>query len=126
MISKIQERSVVKKNTKNCLTYAKSFPIIDIFIISFLRSVIRQQFFSVLFFNMYEQEFKYVFRLFTFVGMHPMKKMIKPLVIFNFVLTLYVTILILLRLLLNTDLLVVESVGVFSQVQYLILYNYTV
>lgn len=65
---------------------------------------------------MYEQEFKYVFRLFTFVGMHPMKKMIKPLVIFNFVLTLYVTILILLRLLLNTDLLVVESVGVFSQV----------
>lgn len=66
---------------------------------------------------MYEEEFKYVFKLFTVVGMHPTKKMIKPLVIFNFILTLYVTILILLRLVLDMDLVVMESVGVFSQVE---------
>lgn len=65
---------------------------------------------------MYEQEFKYVYRLFDFVGMHPKKKMIKPLVIFNVALTLYVSVLILLRMILDFDLVVVESIGVFSQV----------
>lgn len=74
--------------------------------------------------KMYEREFKYIFVLFSLVGMHPMKKMIKPLVIFNFILTLYITILILLRLLLDTDLVVMESVGVFSQVLIFEIYNF--
>lgn len=76
--------------------------------------------------TMYEQEFKYVFKLFSFVGMHPMKKLIRPLIIINFILTLYVTILILLKLLFEAELVVLESVGVFSQVFFQMLIQLTI
>lgn len=67
---------------------------------------------------MYEQEFYYVFKMLKWIGMHPLEKMNKPFVIFNFTLTFYVTVLIALRVGLSRDLVAMESVGVFSQVSF--------
>ncbi|XP_074040943.1 uncharacterized protein [Leptinotarsa decemlineata] len=66
--------------------------------------------------RMYEKEFRNVFRLLNFVGMHPMKKLVTPLVIMNSLLTFYLTVLIVLKLFLGKELVAVESFGVFSQI----------
>ncbi|CAG9863805.1 unnamed protein product [Phyllotreta striolata] len=60
--------------------------------------------------------FRNVFKLWGIVGMHPLKGYIKPLIVFNAILTAYVTVLILLRLFLSKELVTVESLGVFFQV----------
>nr|ALR72583.1 odorant receptor OR40 [Colaphellus bowringi] len=65
---------------------------------------------------MYEKEFRNVFWLLNFVGMHPLKKYVTPFIVFNAILTFYITVLIILKLLWDKELVAVESLCVFSQI----------